>query len=220
MKTLGEPERLELAKAWRRAVVRAMGFKFRPSVKRGVDIRGRKAAHGYLSKMGLEIHAITKKGRKDGSRSPWQIAHGAAAGDRQDVALWQHYCRAMHGARQLTWTRGTKERFGLTDRKDAQLSSEEREQGSVSTLLCQWTGERWDRQRHRPGWYARVLRAAYSATPLTELEKLEGARLVGPRGIVRAPHTGPPRSLFPPDGSAQHDDRKAGRRQVTAALRS
>lgn len=179
-----ESTKRELAHAWRRAVVRALGFKFRPSVRRGVDVRPRGCARMYLAKMGLEIHAITKGGRKPGHRSPWQIAQDAARGDRRAASLWQTYVRSMHGARQLTWSRGAKVRFGLKDVSDDEAA---REDGEVSALLVRWTGEAWDRHRWAPGWLARVVRAAHAELPVTELSKLPGATATGPPGSVKRP---------------------------------
>lgn len=179
-----ESTKRELALAWRRAVVKALGFKFRPSVRRGTDIQPRGSARAYLSKMGLEIHSITKEGRKPGYRSPWQIAQDAARGDRRAASLWQTYVRAMYGARQLTWSRGAKVRFGLKDVSD---DSAAKEDGEVQQLLVHWKGDAWDRHRWQPGWLARVVRAAHSELPMTELSALPGARSTGPPGSVVYP---------------------------------
>ena len=182
METITEADTRELALAWRRAVVKAMGFRWRPSVAHGVDVKGRRASKAYLTKLGLEISAITKRGRGDGYRSPWQLAHDAARGDLTAAALWQEYCRGMHGARQLTWSRGTRVRFGLADVSDDAAAVEDPE---VCGLLVQWEGRTWDRQRYAPGWLGRVLSAAHSLLPLTELSALPGAHAVGPPGFLR-----------------------------------
>lgn len=204
---LSDEVQAKLAKAWRRAVVKAftptatqmpgrtplararIGMRYRPTTTRGLDVRPYNAAGGYLAKAGLEVSAITKEGRRAGSVSPWEIARRAARGDRAAVALWQAYSGAMYGARQLTWSRGARRRFGL-DRDDtderALHEEEERNAPHVKTLVAQWTGRAWDRQRRGPRWFGRVTAAIHSATPHIDLARLPGAELRGPAGIVEA----------------------------------
>jgi hypothetical protein len=204
---LSEDVQKKLAKAWRRAVVKAftptasqmpgrspvararIGMQYRPTTTRGLDVRPYNAAGGYLAKAGLEVSAITKEGKRKGSCSPWEIARRAAAGDRAAVALWQGYCGAMYGARQLTWSRGARRRFGLgRDDSDERAlhEEEERNQPHVKTLVATWTGRAWDRQRRRPRWFGTVTAAIHSSTPHLALAALPGAELRGPRGIVEA----------------------------------
>lgn len=193
--------------AWRRAVVKAftptadqrpgttaaermrIGMQYRPTMRRGLDLRPYKEAGGYLAKAGLEVHAITKKGKRTDRETPWDIARRAAAGDRAAVALWQGYLGAMFGARQLTWSRGARVRFGLrsgeTD-EDALHEEEQAATGTVKTLVAQWSGRSWDRQRRRPGWFGKVTQALHSTTPHLDLAALPGAELRGPPGVVEA----------------------------------
>ena len=212
MHPIGDAAKAELAGAWRRAVVRALGFKFRPSVRRGVDVRPRGCAKHYLAKLGLEIHAITKKGRTSKHRSPWEIAADAGRGDARSVGLWQEYCRAMFGARQLTWSRGARERFQLEDVPDAEAAGEP----VLAELLCQWEGKAWDRHRWAPGWLARVVSAAHSACPLTELLALPGASSRAPPGIVKC-RGGPSSGRAPELPSVQQHDRKVRSYPATEA---
>src|SRR5260221_2642739 len=193
MQGISDADRRELSLAWRRAVVRALGFRWRPSVAHGVDVKGRRASKAYLTKLGLEISAITKTGRGDGYRSPWQLAHEAARGDLRSAALWQEYCRGMHGARQLTWSRGTRVRFGLKDVSDEAASDEP----EVCALLVKWEGKTWDRLRYAPGWLGRVTRAAHAESPLCALATLPGAQAIGPPGFVRHPRARGPTEQLP-----------------------
>lgn len=180
---LTEADRVELAKAWRRAVVKMLGFRARPSMARGVNMTPARKAQ-YLAKMGLEISAITKEGRKD-SRSPWQIARAAVQGDREAAQLWQVYAKAMHGARQLTWSRGARKRFGVAEKTDEEIAEEN--PPAVQQLMIRWTGDAWDRNRMRPRWLSRVYAAALSDLPMQELGGLPDALATGPPGGVRAP---------------------------------
>lgn len=213
MHPIGDAAKRELAMAWRRAVVSALGFKFRPSVRRGVDVRPRGCARQYLAKMGLEIHAITKRGRTSAHRSPWQIAADAARGDARAVGLWQEYVRAMFGTRQLTWSRGAKERFALEDVSDDEAAKEP----ALAELLAQWTGKAWDRHRWAPGWLSRVVSAAHSSCPLTELSALPGVSSRAPPGIVKC--RGVPSSERAPElpTVAEHDRRVRTSPAVMAA---
>lgn len=213
----------KLKYAWRRAVVKAftpsatqrpdltkaervaIGMRYRPTVNRGLDVRPYKESGGYLAKAGLEVHAITKSARADKSMTPWDIARKAAAGDRIAVTLWQGYVGAMYGARQLTWSRGARRRFGLstgeTD-EDVLHEEEQAQTGEVKQLVVQWTGKAWDRQRRSRQWFARVTQACHSATATLDLAALPGAEFREVKGIVIAaaqpelaragPRAGPP----------------------------
>lgn len=195
----------KLKYAWRRAVVKAftpsaierpdltkaervaIGMRYRPTVNRGLDVRPYKEGGGYLAKAGLEVHAITKSARASSSMTPWDIARKAAGGDRVAVALWQGYIGAMYGARQLTWSRGARRRFGLAqgETDEAALHEEETAQtGEVKSLVVQWTGKSWDRQRRKPQWFARVTQACHSKTPILDLAALPGAEFRDVAGIV------------------------------------
>lgn len=111
----------ELADLWRGAVVRELGPEHAPN-ERGVDVRAARKAD-YLTKMGLdEIDselaseitdpAAAKIGKR-GHLTPWQIAERAARGEGRYAELWRAFQRDMKFAKQLTWSKGLKKRFGI-----------------------------------------------------------------------------------------------------------
>jgi hypothetical protein len=83
------------------------------STKAGRKVSGDAAAE-YIIKMGLGrelTSAMDKEGRK-GSRTAWRIlADYSKRGRQADAGLWNDWCRAMRGARWLTWSKGLRERW-------------------------------------------------------------------------------------------------------------
>ena len=47
--------------------------------------------------------------------TPWQILEGIVAGSKVDIMLFRDYAEAFKGARQLTWSRGLRELYGLRE---------------------------------------------------------------------------------------------------------
>ena len=123
---------------WQAMVCRYIGAEHEPDDDHGAVLSPCFSAD-YISKLGLEISDPgAKKGRR-GGRTPLQIASdfadasaavkkGGSSLRRQkarDGWLWTSYCEAMRGARQLTWSRGLKAKFGIVDRTDADVAQEE-----------------------------------------------------------------------------------------------
>lgn len=190
---LDEFHESEIAEAWRQAVWRAFGGTNIPNTEHGVkltqtlDDEG-KGRTDYVAKLGLEIAAITSKRGLLGSRTPWQIAEDAANGQANghDAKLWQGYAVAMKGARQLTWSRGTKRFFGLVEREDDELASD----GvpvveGVGGVLAEWSGREWDAGCWRSRtWTADVVAAALAEFKFDALSKLGGVKATSPPGLV------------------------------------
>lgn len=85
--------------------------------------------------------SVTKKGKRKGSRTPWQlIMDYEVTEDARLLALWNEYEQAMHGKKMLTWSRGLKAEYGLRDVKDEKIAEEELG-GSEDTLfyILDWT---------------------------------------------------------------------------------
>jgi hypothetical protein len=126
--TLSELARLEykLSKRWGEMVARHVGDKFRPSQKRGADLRPAYRAD-YISKLGLEMSDPgNKTGRRKGHRSPMQILSDLCDfWTEADARIWREYVAGIKGAQQLTWTRGLKAKHRITDRTDAELTEDE-----------------------------------------------------------------------------------------------
>lgn len=83
-------------------------------------------AADYVGKWGasLELTKAHTKRAGNGGRTPWQIlADIEERGWARDKALFKEYARAFKGARQLTWSRGLRERYSLVPEKtDTELA--------------------------------------------------------------------------------------------------
>jgi hypothetical protein len=180
-----EPGALEyLRELWIAAVEKELGREHAPDWTHGVVLSDAPAGT-YLQKMGLEVaHHHTKSARRS-SRTPWEIALDAIDGDEQSAALWRSYCRAMKGARQLTWSRGARRFFGLGLR-DSDAAVVERDEAAGGVVLADWDGKTWDLcAAADPLWVSKVC-----TLELWELETLPGW-LRAPR-VVRDPFDEPP----------------------------
>ena len=97
------------------------------------------------------VRADAKQGRK-GHRTPFEIARSAAAGDADDIRLWQEYEEQATGIRSLYWSQGLravlKELVELDDRRDKEVAEEENGPGKPLALFPSGT---WGRHivRHR-----------------------------------------------------------------------
>ena len=82
-------------------------FRFEPVTDSG--------AGDYVAKWGITDELTGSQGKSArGGRTPWQLLANAADGDDAAAALFRHYGKAMKGARQLTWSRALRERYGFT----------------------------------------------------------------------------------------------------------
>jgi hypothetical protein len=179
----------EIRELWVRLVEKELGADHAPSWERGVDYRPLNVTD-YLTKLGLEVSSVTKKGR-GASRSPWQIAHAAADGDRRARALWHEYSEAMRGARQLFWSRNARRFFGLVREE----SEYEMAKDGPGYVLGEWDAPVWDDLcRRDPFWVSRVVAAATG-----ELGGAAAAvaRLPGVRFLLTPGVSGPPEYTWP-----------------------
>uniref|UniRef100_UPI001BB1A95B hypothetical protein n=1 Tax=Paenibacillus sinopodophylli TaxID=1837342 RepID=UPI001BB1A95B len=68
-----------------------------------------------------------KKG-KEGSMTPFDFLRVVVEeGDLMYTKQYQEYVDAMHGKRQLYWSRGLKDRYQIDDKTDEQLATEKEE---------------------------------------------------------------------------------------------
>lgn len=174
----------ELKLAWCLKIARKLGAEHAPSFEIGIDVR-RCTAGEYLTKLGLEVASIgTKQGKAKRSRTPWQIAKDAAAGDEPSKLLWQTYTRDFLGARQLCWSKGAKRALGVLERSDQELAEEE--VLGVGHVLAEWSGKDWDAcARAFPLWSSMIERATEHALAVDELNRLPMARAQSPPGVIR-----------------------------------
>jgi hypothetical protein len=68
-----------------------------------------------VESVGWEMTSTQTKSRTraSGSRTPWDVLAGVAAGDADDLDLWHSWEAGSKGKRALTWSRGLRDRFGL-----------------------------------------------------------------------------------------------------------
>ena len=91
-----------------------------PSRERGISFVSSHKDE-YIAKLGLAdelTRGSWKKPRElQGYRTPLQILHSCArdplGGTVRDRATWIEYAKEMRGARQLTWSRGLRDRYSL-----------------------------------------------------------------------------------------------------------
>ena len=144
-----------LSEAWQSAVYRALGEEHVPSTAHGTDLTLARDSK-YLVKLGLELAG--DDGRKEaahGNRTVWQLADDVTLhGAERDAELWRAYALGMVGARQLTWSRGLRQRaIALAvdvDATEEQLAEERAGDDVVYTIEpSQWAALR--RQRDPDG---------------------------------------------------------------------
>ncbi len=129
-------------------------------------------AAGYVAK----IHAVLELTRADGKsgkaagRSPFEILASAGAGNAADVALWREWVDGIKGARQLTWSKGLRERYQL----GAEATDEEAAAADVGgeTVMI-LPPPAWRAVRRVPMLRADILRAFERGGPADVLELLD-----------------------------------------------
>jgi len=104
--------------AWARAVERTGFGVCSKSAFAWDKVDATEGAAEYVSKWGaaLELTKAHIKSGRAGGRTPFQIlADYMATRFRKDARLFQEYAVAFKGARQLTWSRGLRDRYLGTD---------------------------------------------------------------------------------------------------------
>jgi len=120
------------------------------SPKHGVDVRkGDDLIREYVAKFGYEpknkpnkkvwgleaeiTKGPAKIGLKDGDHyAPFQLLDLYMAGDLEAGKLFKEYALTMKGTRQLVWSRGTRDLFGLDDEMSDEEIAALQEQESIS----------------------------------------------------------------------------------------
>lgn len=99
----------------------------RPSLEHGVTLTV-SYDDTYITKLGLadELAKASFKDRGELHRTPLQLLHDVHRfREAYDVARWREYAVAMHGARQLTYSKGLRARYNLpAEQTDAELGEE------------------------------------------------------------------------------------------------
>ena len=150
--------RQHVVERWKTAVVRA-GYREPDAELCPVETVYSKDIGNYVSKFGAACEVVRwdNKEAREGGRTPFQIlADVKADGDALDVALWNEWCEGITGAKQLTWSRGLRERLCSSDLTDEQLAIEEDSGVVIATL----SGDVWREVRRVTGMAVKLLDAA------------------------------------------------------------
>lgn len=97
-----------------------------------LDFRPARASD-YVTKWGADRELVKgqqKNGK--GSLSPWQLLEAYARGNRRAGKLFKEYARTFKGARQLTWSKGLKARFGIGEISDEEAAIQNTETAADS----------------------------------------------------------------------------------------
>lgn len=143
--------RSELFKLWRRSCV-AAGLP-PPNRVRGVDARPMESAAEYIAKFGREPKwgagsEMAKQHIKSGkakSMTPFDLLRlyhlGSDDGSHKRFGgLFVTFANAFFGKRQIVWSDGLKQLFGIEQKTDEEIAVEEAED---ARLLIQITAEQW-----------------------------------------------------------------------------
>ncbi len=113
-----------------------------PSLEHGVDLQDGTKASKYVSKWGVQ-HELTKWHLKKGNKknySPFQLLDINLLTEneeekKQTSALFREYSKCFKGFRQLTWSKGLKDHFGVKEMTDEEVvDSEEQEDEFVCAV--------------------------------------------------------------------------------------
>lgn len=118
---------LWLFERWDR-IVQAAGYDAcNPEVWRFERAAHYDAAADYVVKGNYdsELTRGHMKRAKEGGRSPWQLLEDAERGDRLAAKLFRDFAAAFKGARQVTWSYGLRDHFGLDERSDEAIAADE-----------------------------------------------------------------------------------------------
>lgn len=129
---LSDDERAQLLAhifaAWRSAVVHAGQPAPLPEYTTIDAVRDVSDVAAYVTKVkvALEVtQGAAKLGRRPGQRTPFAVlADFLEHGDADDLAVWQEWQRGIKGAKQLTWSKGLRERYRVADVTDEALAAE------------------------------------------------------------------------------------------------
>lgn len=127
----------ELFKRWARAVEDGGHGKCNENVYQFEPVRSGADAGGYVTKWGSEWEMLGAQGKtgKNGNKTPWQLLQEAGDGNKRSAELFVEYSKGMKGARQLTYSKGLREHYGLrqaaTDHELAQEDDKQPARDSV-----------------------------------------------------------------------------------------
>ncbi|WP_173974484.1 protein rep [Magnetospirillum sp. LM-5] len=130
-----EAEAVALLGGLRTAWERALAKEGLDCNDHGFDVRGHAGTGDYIAKWGVAEELTFSQAKDDSNprqgRTPWQLL-AIVAGLRRDSLLspqvarlrWLEFARAIKGRRQLVWSRGLKDRAGITERSDEDIATD------------------------------------------------------------------------------------------------
>lgn len=169
-----------LESAWETAVTsfrRADGSRFRVPRRDGIGVNlqdvygkggnGTTALLRYLSKVqdsygeswsvGAElVRGDLKTGRRALSRTPFELAELAAAGDPASLVLWHEYETATKGRKALQWSDGLRDLLDCPETPAADVPEVE----AADTVVAVFTFDEWRKLCRRPSTLPRLLELA------------------------------------------------------------
>ncbi len=126
----------------------------------------------YLTKISavLELTRTDGKRARGGNRSPFQVLSDYATTRRPaDAAIWREWAEGMKGARQLTFSKGLRERYAVEETTDEEIAAAE--VGGKTAVI--FSRPAWKHICRVPMLRADVLRAAERGGPADVLELLD-----------------------------------------------
>lgn len=95
-----------------------------------------KSAREMARKVSMEAARADLKTAKHGNRTPWGILSDfLRTGDMDDLDLWHEYEKASKGKRQVVWSRGLRNEFGLdSERTDEEIAEEEHDGETIALI--------------------------------------------------------------------------------------
>jgi Replication protein len=141
--------------------IQAFGYR-QPSREHGVRLTD-SHSDDYIAKLGLadEVSSGAFKNAHAGRRSPLVVlADYVARHEGRDLALWREWCAGMRGARQLTWSKGLRERYA-TERELSDREIVDAEESGPAEVVALIDPVMWDGMvSPRADLQARLLNAA------------------------------------------------------------
>lgn len=143
------------------AKIQARGYR-KPSAEYGVKLT-ESHQDDYVAKLGLadEVASGAFKDGRDGRRSPLAVLQSYEERRQpRDLALWKEWCSGMRGARQLTWSKGLRERYA-TERELSDKEVVDAEEKKPAVVVAVIDPTMWDEAvATRPDLQTRLLNAA------------------------------------------------------------
>lgn len=111
----------------------------------------------YLSKLGADLQGLSRevmqgaqKQAQGMNRTPFQIGRDLVdVGHKDDRAIWDEWQRTAPGHRAITWAKGFREQFGLTEAEATDENIATEELGTVDDTVCIIPFHAWCGIKHR-----------------------------------------------------------------------